>query len=143
MDLSRAKATFAILCGAAGLALTAGHLNIRPPRPEIVRFASNAAFRDGVYQGKLDARHGSKPHIRSALERRARSAGFRFRVQARLSGQPKLAQIALTSFGERCSQDQIHSVILSSQDATAAEHLAERQSFAVGSTPASSARGRP
>jgi len=66
MDLSRAKATFAILCGAAGLALTAGHLNIRPPRPEIVRFASNAAFRDGVYQGKLDAQHGSKPHIRSA-----------------------------------------------------------------------------
>ena len=65
MDLPRAKATFAILCGAAGLALTAGHLNIRPARPEIVHFASNAAFRDGLYQGKLDAQHGSKPHIRS------------------------------------------------------------------------------
>jgi hypothetical protein len=55
MQLSRAKATLAILCGAAGLALT-----------EIVRFASNAAFRDGLYQGKLDAQHGNKPHIRSA-----------------------------------------------------------------------------
>ena len=65
MDLSRAKATFGILCGAAGLALTAGHLNIRPARPEIVHFSSNAAFRDGLYQGKLDAQHGSKPHIRS------------------------------------------------------------------------------
>jgi len=66
MQLSRAKATLAILCGAAGLALTTGRLNIRPLRPEIVRFASNAAFRDGLYQGKLDAQHGNKPHIRSA-----------------------------------------------------------------------------
>ena len=66
MQLSRAKATLASLCGAVGLALTAGRLNIHPPRPEIVRFASNAAFRDGLYQGKLDAQHGSKPHIRSA-----------------------------------------------------------------------------
>jgi hypothetical protein len=48
------------------LALTAGCLNIRSPRPEIVRFASNAAFRDGLYQGKLDAQYGSKPRIRSA-----------------------------------------------------------------------------
>ena len=66
MQLSRAKATLAILCGAAGLALTAGRLNIRPPRPEIVRFASNAAFRDGLYQGKLDAERRAEPHIRSA-----------------------------------------------------------------------------
>jgi len=142
MDLSRAKATFAILCGAAGLALTAGHLNIRPARPEIVHFASNAAFRDGLYQGKLDAQHGSKPHIRSARWSASQIGWHSFPGTSSDIRTAKLARIALTSFGERCSEDQIHAVILSSQDATAAEHLAERRSFAVGSKPGSSARGR-
>ena len=86
MQLSRTKATLAILCGAAGLALTAGRLNIRPPRPEIVRFASNAAFRDGLYQGNLDAQHGIKPHIRSARwstepDRLAFASGYKLGYQ--------------------------------------------------------------
>src|SRR5438477_4099570 len=50
MQLSRAKATLAILCGAAGLALTAVLLNILPARPVIVHFASNAAFLDVLSQ---------------------------------------------------------------------------------------------
>ena len=91
MQLSRAKATLAILCRAAGLALTTGRLNIRPLRPEIVRFASNAAFRDGLYQGKLDAQHGNKPHIRSARwsadpDRLAFVSGYKLAYQDNQSG---------------------------------------------------------
>ena len=66
MHLSPTKIAPAVLCGATGLSLTAGSLSTLSPKPEVVHFASNAAFRDGLYQGKLDAQHGSKPHIRSA-----------------------------------------------------------------------------
>jgi hypothetical protein len=99
MHLSRTKIAPAVLCGATGLSLTAGSLSTLSPKPEVVHFASNAAFRDGLYQGKLDAQHGSKPHIRSARwsaepDRLAFVSGYRLGYQDSQSW-----RIALTSFG--------------------------------------------
>jgi hypothetical protein len=56
------------------------------PRPEVVRFASNGAFRDGLYQGKLDAQRGAEPHIRSTRwsaepDRMAFASGYKLGYQ--------------------------------------------------------------
>src|SRR5207302_9886929 len=64
-------------------------------------------------------------HPERALERRARSAGIRFRVQARISGQPKLARIALTSFGERRSEE--HTSELQSRENLVCRLLLEKK----------------
>ena len=142
MQLSRAKATLAILCGAAGLALTAGHLNIRPARPEIVHLQAMRLFATSYIKASWMRSTGAN-----------RTSGARAGAQSQigwhsLPGTNSHMRRAKTDAGgndllwRRCSHERIHPVILSSEGATAVERLAERQSFAVGSKPASSARGR-